>query len=57
MRKYLNIHLADQSIQTEELQGEAIIRAGRYFIARKLLDMGVATVDPMSAQNLSLIHI
>ena len=51
MRKYLNIHLPDQSIQTEELQGEAIIRAGRYFIARKLLDMGVATVDPMSTQN------
>ena len=51
MRKYLNIHLPDQSIQTEELQGEAIIRAGRYFIARKLLDMGAATVDPMSAQN------
>ena len=51
MRKYLNIHLPDQSIQTEELQGEEIIRAGRYFIARKLLDMGAATVDPMSAQN------
>ena len=51
MRKYLNIHLPDQSIQTEELQGEEIIRAGRYFIARKLLDMGAATVDPMSDQN------
>ncbi len=51
VRKYLNIHLPDQSIRTEELQGEEIIRAGRYFIARKLLDMGAATVDPMSVQN------
>ena len=51
MRKYLHINLADRSIRTEELQGEAIIRSGRYFIAKTLLAMGTASVDPMSAQN------
>ncbi|MFZ4479583.1 MAG: aldehyde ferredoxin oxidoreductase C-terminal domain-containing protein [Rhodoferax sp.] len=51
MRKYLHIDLADRSIRTEELQGEAIVRAGRYLIARTLLEMGAAGVDPMSPQN------
>ena len=32
MRKYLHINLRDRSITTEELHGEAIIRAGRHFI-------------------------
>ncbi|NQU61849.1 MAG: aldehyde ferredoxin oxidoreductase [Rhodospirillales bacterium] len=51
MRKYLHINLSDQSIKTEELEGEAIVRAGRYFIAKTLLDGGVATVDPLSPEN------
>ena len=51
MRKYLHINLADRSIRTEELHGEAIVRAGRYFIAKTLLDMGAASVEPMSPQN------
>lgn len=51
MRKYLHLNLSDSSVRTEELQGEAIIRSGRYLIARTLLDMGAATVDPMSPQN------
>jgi aldehyde:ferredoxin oxidoreductase len=51
MRKYLHINLAERSIKTEELYGEAIIRSGRYFIAKTLLEMGAANVDPMSAQN------
>ncbi len=51
MRKYLQIHLPDRTITTEQLHGEAIIRAGRYFVAKTLLDLGAARVDPMSAQN------
>ena len=51
MRKYLHINLADRSVRTEELQGEAIVRSGRYFIAKTLLEMGAASVEPMSPQN------
>ncbi len=51
MRKYLHIDLADRSVRTEELHGEAIVRAGRYFIAKTLLDSGVAKVDPLSPDN------
>ena len=51
MRKYLHIHLADQSVKEQELHGEEIIRAGRYFIAKTLLELGVATVDPLAPDN------
>ena len=51
MRKYLHINLADRSVRTEELQGEAIIRAGRHYIAKTLLESGVAKVDPLSPDN------
>ncbi len=51
MRKYLHIHLNDQSIKEEELHGEDIIKAGRYLIAKTLVEQGVATVDPLSPEN------
>ena len=51
MRKYLHINLGDGSVRTEELHGEAIVRAGRYFIAKSLLASGVAKVDPLSPEN------
>ena len=51
MRRYLHINLDDRSIETDELEGEAIVRAGRYFIAKTLLERGVATVDPLSPEN------
>lgn len=51
MRQYLQIDLATQSITSETLEGEALARAGRYYIAKTLLDGGCATVDPLSAQN------
>ncbi len=51
MRKYLHINLSDKTVETEELEGEAIIKAGRNFIVRTLLDMGTATVDPLSPEN------
>jgi aldehyde:ferredoxin oxidoreductase len=51
MRKYHDIRLDDQTISTRELQGEDIVRAGRNLIARTLLELGAATVDPLSPQN------
>ena len=51
MRKYLHINLNDRSVRTEEFEGEAVIRAGRYFIAKALLECGAAKVDPLSPQN------
>lgn len=51
MRKYLHISLSNRSVETEELRGEAIVRAGRHHIAKTLLERGVAAVDPLSGDN------
>ena len=51
MRKYLNINLGDQSIETEELNGLDAVRVGRHFIAKTLLEKGAATVDPLGPDN------
>ncbi len=51
MRKYLRIDLENRSIDAEELEGEALARAGRYLIVKTLLEAGVATIDPLSAEN------
>src|ERR1019366_10573090 len=51
MRKYLHINLDDRSVRTEKFQGEAIVRAGRHFIAKTLLELGAAGVDPLSPDN------
>ncbi|MGH7279673.1 MAG: aldehyde ferredoxin oxidoreductase C-terminal domain-containing protein [Candidatus Rokuibacteriota bacterium] len=51
MRTYYDIELGDRTVGRRELQGEAIVKAGRYLIAKTLLDLGAATVDPLSPQN------
>ena len=51
MRKYLHIDLSNHSVKTERLEGEAIVRAGRYHIARTLMDRGAAIVEPLSPEN------
>jgi aldehyde:ferredoxin oxidoreductase len=51
MRKYFQINLADQTITSEEWSGEALVKAGRYLIAKTLVEMGVATVDPLGPDN------
>ena len=51
MRKYLHIILGDHSVDTQELHGEAIVRSGRYHIAKTLLAKGAATVEPLSPDN------
>ncbi|MCP4982181.1 MAG: aldehyde ferredoxin oxidoreductase [Gammaproteobacteria bacterium] len=51
MRKYLHIHLNDRSVDEQELHGEAIVRSGRYHIAKTLLESGAASVEPLSPDN------
>src|SRR5688500_20081970 len=51
MRTYYDIKLSDRTVTKRELHGEAIAKAGRYLIAKTLLDMGAATVDPLSPAN------
>ena len=51
MRIYYDIDLADHSITSRELHGEEIVKAGRYLIAKTLLEQGAATVDPLSPAN------
>ncbi len=51
MRKYLEIDLATQQIETRELAGRELINAGRRLIAETLLKEDLANVDPMSPEN------
>jgi aldehyde:ferredoxin oxidoreductase len=51
MRIYYDIHLGDRKIDKRELHGEQIVKAGRYWIAKTLLELGAATVDPLSPAN------
>ncbi len=51
MRKYFDIYLSERSISMQEFRGEQIVRAGRHFIAKKLLECGAASVDPLSPGN------
>jgi aldehyde:ferredoxin oxidoreductase len=51
MRVYYDIRLNDRTIAKRELHGEAVVKAGRYLIARTLLELGAASVDPLSPKN------
>ena len=51
MRKYYDIQLDNHTVESKELHGEEIVKAGRYLIAKILLEMGAATVDPLSPKN------
>ena len=51
MRTYLDIKLDDRTIGKRELHGDDIVKAGRYLIAKTLLELGAATVDPLSPAN------
>ncbi len=50
-RQYLHIDLNTRIVTSDDFTGEALARAGRHFIARTLLDMDVAGVDPLSPDN------
>ncbi len=51
MRTYYEIRLGDRTVTKRELQGEDVVKVGRYHIARTLLEQGAATVDPLSPAN------
>jgi aldehyde:ferredoxin oxidoreductase len=51
MRTYYDIHLNDRTVQKRQLAGEEIVKAGRYLIAKTLLEKGAAAVDPLSPEN------
>src|SRR5512143_221487 len=51
MRAYYDIQLNDRTIARRALEGEDIVRAGRYLIAKTLLELGAATADPLSSRN------
>lgn len=51
MRKYLQIDLTDRSSRAADMGGEALVKAGRYLIAKTLLDCGAAMVDPLGPEN------
>lgn len=50
-RKYLHINLNDQTIESEQWDGEQLVKAGRYLIAKMLVEANVATVDPLGPDN------
>ncbi len=51
MRTHYDIDLKGRTVAKRELVGEAVVKAGRYLIAKTLLEMGAATVDPLSPKN------
>src|SRR2546421_7244581 len=51
MRTYYDIQLGDRTITKRELAGEDLVKVGRNHIARTLLELGAATVDPLSPAN------
>jgi aldehyde:ferredoxin oxidoreductase len=51
MRTYYDIRLNDRTVSRHELTGDEIPKAGRYLIAKTLLEQGAATVDPLSPAN------
>src|SRR2546426_8329810 len=51
MRTYYDIQLGDRTVTKRELAGEDLVKVGRNHIARTLLELGAATVDPLSPAN------
>ena len=51
MRKYLNIDLEEQTVTSDEIDGEDVIVVGRHLIAKTLLERGVAQIDALSPDN------
>ena len=51
MRTFYHIDLSDNSVKKQQLEGEDIVRAGRYLIAKTLVEKNVATAEPLSEDN------
>jgi aldehyde:ferredoxin oxidoreductase len=52
MRIYYDIDLTEQLVSSRELHGKENVWAGRYLIARTLVERGLANVDPLAPENL-----
>ena len=57
MRLFHNVTLDTQQVMTRELHGEEIIKSGRHFIARTLLERDAASVDPLGPENPLIISV
>ncbi|MEP3630648.1 MAG: aldehyde ferredoxin oxidoreductase C-terminal domain-containing protein [Hyphomicrobiales bacterium] len=51
MRKHIEIDLKSQAIESQEMSARAVAEAGRYLIARTLVERDVAKVDPLAPEN------
>jgi aldehyde:ferredoxin oxidoreductase len=51
IRKYLQINLNDHSTSSEDWEGESLVKAGRYLIAKTLVETDIANVDPLGPDN------
>jgi aldehyde:ferredoxin oxidoreductase len=51
MRTHLTLNLATREASKKTVEGADLARAGRWLIARTLLDAGAASVDPLSPAN------
>ena len=51
MRKFLEIDLNRQKVSKRQLAGRELAEAGRYLIARTLVERNVATMDPLAPDN------
>ena len=51
MRKYLHIDLSTKKIEIEQWEGEQLAHAGRYYIAKTMVERKLADVDPLSPEN------
>lgn len=51
MRLYYEIDLTTRTSERREIHGEELLKAGRYLIAKTLVERGAATVDPLGPDN------
>lgn len=51
MRKFISIELDSKKIASRELEGKELAKAGRYLIAKMLVERDIAQVDPLSPEN------
>ncbi len=51
MRKFISINLDEKKVDSRNIEGQEIAEAGRFLIARMLLEQGVAGVDPLGPEN------
>ena len=51
MRTHLHVDLRQQGCSIEDVAPHEVVRAGRHYIAKTLLERGIASVEPLSPEN------